>query len=366
MTNTKPAQEGPEGAGWEVVGQLVREPALQGRDAAAGTVQVRVRAMAMDLLGGSVMAEALTPMTCGATHSAARFSRRTAGAGLWRGWDWPSARVWSRRMRAASGPRARERTPARASPSRSTRQAVLSDGARGQNRGGPAQAGPDARALPDGRPRHPLRRAPGEPGRPARPADRHRVRSAQRPLRQPRPRIDARLPAPPRLALAARRKHPAGARVHQEVPPEARRRCEQPDLHPHRAQGRIPHGQAHVTAAWQGDATPPLDPQLPAPVPEQRPGRTGPASPSSASTAASVFSDPTGPNQGRKVACPQAARFRRRPDLLAEKLQTRSILTLHLVSFQGVRSPCRSNSLRSRRATPGLECARDPGRSMHK
>ena len=26
------------------------------------------------------------------------------------------------------------------------------------------------------------------------------------------------------------------------------------------------------------------------------------------------------------------------PDLLAEKLQTRSILTLHLVSFQGVRS----------------------------
>ena len=27
------------------------------------------------------------------------------------------------------------------------------------------------------------------------------------------------------------------------------------------------------------------------------------------------------------------------PDLLAEKLQTRSILTLHLVSFQGVRSP---------------------------
>ena len=170
MTNTKPAQEGPEGAGWEVVGQLVREPALQGRDAAAGTVQVRVRAMAMDLLGGSVMAEALTPMTCSATHSAARFSRRTAGAGSWRGWGWPSARVWSRRMRAASGPRARERTPARASPSRSTRQAVLSDGARGQNRGGPAQAGPDARALPDGRPRHPLRRAPGEPGWPAGPS----------------------------------------------------------------------------------------------------------------------------------------------------------------------------------------------------
>ena len=30
------------------------------------------------------------------------------------------------------------------------------------------------------------------------------------------------------------------------------------------------------------------------------------------------------------------------PDLLAEKLQTRSILTLHLVSFQGVRSPIRA------------------------
>ena len=35
---------------------------------------------------------------------------------------------------------------------------------------------------------------------------------------------------------------------------------------------------------------------------------------------------------GRSVSLPS------HPDLLAEKLQTRSILTLHLVSFQGVRS----------------------------
>ena len=35
------------------------------------------------------------------------------------------------------------------------------------------------------------------------------------------------------------------------------------------------------------------------------------------------------------------------PDLLAEKLQTRSILTLHLVSFQGVRSVLESQNMAS-------------------
>ena len=119
-----------------------------------------------------------------------------------------------------------------------------SDGARGQNRGRPAQAGRDARALPDGGARHQLRRAPGELGRPACLADRHRVRSAERPLGQRRPRIDARLPAAPRMAFAARREPPGSARLHQEASPEAGRRCEQPDLHPHRAAGRLPHGQA--------------------------------------------------------------------------------------------------------------------------
>ena len=35
---------------------------------------------------------------------------------------------------------------------------------------------------------------------------------------------------------------------------------------------------------------------------------------------------------------PRSVSLPSHPDLLAEKLQTRSILTLHLVSFQGVRS----------------------------
>ena len=39
------------------------------------------------------------------------------------------------------------------------------------------------------------------------------------------------------------------------------------------------------------------------------------------------------------MICSGVCRLPSHPDLLAEKLQTRSILTLHLVSFQGVRSP---------------------------
>ena len=48
------------------------------------------------------------------------------------------------------------------------------------------------------------------------------------------------------------------------------------------------------------------------------------------------------------------------PDLLAEKLQTRSIVTLHLVSFQGVRSVALTRGARSLTiisTTPSLDPA---------
>ena len=47
-----------------------------------------------------------------------------------------------------------------------------------------------------------------------------------------------------RRVWRSRREPPGSARLHQEASPEAGRRCEQPDLHPHRAAGRLPHGQA--------------------------------------------------------------------------------------------------------------------------
>ena len=49
----------------------------------------------------------------------ARSGGRTGGAGSGRAWAWPSARAWSRPTLGASGPRARARGSARASPSRS-------------------------------------------------------------------------------------------------------------------------------------------------------------------------------------------------------------------------------------------------------
>ena len=49
------------------------------------------------------------------------------------------------------------------------------------------------------------------------------------------------------------------------------------------------------------------------------------------------------------------------PDLLAEKLQTRSILTLHLVSFQGVRS----YTMRGQLLTPVMGCVGTSGVDAH-
>ena len=52
---------------------------------------------------------------------------------------------------------------------------------------------------------------------------------------------------------------------------------------------------------------------------------------------------------GSMMICSGSVSLPSHPDLLAEKLQTRSILTLHLVSFQGVRSLARGGEHRRRR-----------------
>ena len=110
----------------------------------------------------------------------------------------------------------------------------------GPNPRGAAQAGRTARAFPGGRPRHQLRGAPSDSGRPHAATDHHRVRATVRPVSQRRPRIDSRSAAAPRVALTQFRQPPASACLHQEAPPQARRRCRQPYLYLHRAPGRVP------------------------------------------------------------------------------------------------------------------------------
>ena len=64
-----------------------------------------------------------------------------------------------------------------------------------------------------GEARHRLHGASREPGRPAGTADRHGVRSPHRPFRQRRPRLDLRLSAAPRVAVAARTGPPDRTRL---------------------------------------------------------------------------------------------------------------------------------------------------------
>ena len=88
-----------------------------------------------------------------------------------------------------------------------------------------------------------VRGTPGERGRASGASDRHRVRSAPRPVSQCRPGIDLRPPAAPCVALAAQGHPPVGARLRKEAPPQAGRQCEPPHLHLQRAWGRLPHAQ---------------------------------------------------------------------------------------------------------------------------
>ena len=58
---------------------------------------------------------------------------------------------------------------------------------------------------------------------------------------------------------------------------------------------------------------------------------------------------PTSASRTAVMICSGSVSLPSHPDLLAEKLQTSSILTLHLVSFQGVRSLARGGEHRRRR-----------------
>ena len=127
-------------------------------------------------------------------------------------------------------------------------QALLADGACGEDQGGPAQAGSARMGRAVGtlrvwRADHRLRRAPRDAGRASRAADGHRVRAALRAIGQRRPRDDLRPAAATGLGAAGLRRLPAGAHRRQAAPPQAGRRRQQPHLHPQRAPRRLPHGE---------------------------------------------------------------------------------------------------------------------------
>ena len=151
----------------------------------------------------------------------------------------------SRRHRADAGdPRDRRRAghlPVRLRPGRGCGpglrpgsgrlrgQALLSDGAGGQNQGGPAQAGgagvgPARRALRAGRPDRRLSPAPGDDGRTHRRAHRHRVPDAGRAFGQRRAAADPRASAATGLGTGQGRGLRAGAKHRPEAAPQAGRR----------------------------------------------------------------------------------------------------------------------------------------------
>ena len=127
-------------------------------------------------------------------------------------------------------------------------QALLADGACGQDQGGPAQAcgagaGPALRALRAGRPDRRLSPPQGDGGRKPRGAHRHRVPDAGRAFGQRRPGADPRAPAATGLGTGQGRGLRAGAEHRQEAAPQAGRGRVQPGLHLRRAPRRLPDGE---------------------------------------------------------------------------------------------------------------------------
>ena len=126
-------------------------------------------------------------------------------------------------------------------------QALLADGACGQDQGGPAQAcgagaGPAPRALRAGRPDHRLSPAQGDGGRKPCGSHRHRVPDAGRAFGQRRAGADPRASAATGLGTGQGRRLRAGEEHRQEAAPQAGRRPGQPRLHPDRAPLRLPDG----------------------------------------------------------------------------------------------------------------------------
>ena len=124
------------------------------------------------------------------------------------------------------------------------RQAVLAGGTGGADRRGPAPAGRDARALPGGRPVHPLRGARSDPGGACGGADRHRVRPAGRAGGPRGAGAEARGSAAAGVAVAEQGRRAGRAYLREAAAPQAGRRRERPGLHPHRAPGGLPHARA--------------------------------------------------------------------------------------------------------------------------
>ena len=130
-------------------------------------------------------------------------------------------------------------------------QALLADGACGQDQGGPAQAaqargagaGPALRALRAGSPDHRLCPAQGDGGRPPGRAHLHRVPDAGRAFGQRGAGADPRAPAATGLGTGQGRRHRAGEEHRQEAAQQAGRGRVQPGLHLRRAQGRLPDGE---------------------------------------------------------------------------------------------------------------------------
>ena len=94
------------------------------------------------------------------------------------------------------------------------------------------------------RPRHPLRAAAGDGRRPRRGVDGHGIRDTTSALGQRRPARDLRDPAAPGLGRPGLWRPRRGVRLHEEAPPQARRRRDRPGLDLHRARGRLSHAPA--------------------------------------------------------------------------------------------------------------------------
>ena len=136
-------------------------------------------------------------------------------------------------------------------------QALLSDGAGGQNQGGPAQAGgagvgPARRALRAGRPDRRLSPAPGDDGRTHRRAHRHRVPDAGRAFGQRRAAADPRASAATGLGTGQGRGLRAGEKHRPEAAPQAGRRRGQSRLYLRRAPHRLPDGEGRGAGAGGG------------------------------------------------------------------------------------------------------------------
>ncbi len=182
----------------------------------------------------------------GPVGSAAARDRRHRAHGAPCRTDRPSGhshlRVWPGRNRRQGAGRGRGRL---------SRQALLSGGVDGEGAGRPAQDD-GTRAVRARRAGHPLQPAAGRRGWPAGRVDAHGVRGAPRTLDQRGTGADLRIAAAPGVGLTASRFHrsEARARGNKAAPPQAGRRRHQPDVHPQRARGRLPHARAS-SLSWR-------------------------------------------------------------------------------------------------------------------